>query len=112
MTGFIYPMEGNWTWGGGDVFGMYNLGDDFGFSDFAGSTLVHSTGGWAALVGAVILGARAGIPLAVTPGNLEDFGARIDQRLFCCVTHAINNGLARQRQHLGRRGTVTVDVGI
>ena len=32
MTGFIYPMEGNWTWGGGSVFGMFSLGDDFGFS--------------------------------------------------------------------------------
>jgi Amt family ammonium transporter len=36
MTGFIYPMEGNWTWGGDPVFGLYTLGD-LGFSDFAGS---------------------------------------------------------------------------
>ncbi len=40
MTGFIYPMEGAWTWGGKDVFGMFNLGD-LGFSDFAGSGIVH-----------------------------------------------------------------------
>ena len=53
MTGFIYPMEGSWTWNGDAVFGLYNLGD-LGFSDFAGSTLVHSTGGWAALVGALV----------------------------------------------------------
>ena len=43
MTGFIYPMEGSWTWGGNDVFGMYNLGD-LGFSDFAGSGIVHMAG--------------------------------------------------------------------
>jgi hypothetical protein len=40
MTGFIYPMEGSWTWGGGSVFGLYSLGD-LGFSDFAGSGIVH-----------------------------------------------------------------------
>ena len=59
MTGVIYPMEGSWTWNGADVFGMYNLGD-LGFSDFAGSTIVHSVGGWAALAGVLILGARKG----------------------------------------------------
>ena len=60
MTGFIYPLEGNWTWGGGDVFGMYNLGDDFGFSDFAGSGIVHMAGAAAALAGVLLLGARKG----------------------------------------------------
>ena len=60
MTGVIYPLEGNWTWGGGDVFGMYNLGDDFGFSDFAGSGIVHMAGGAAALAGVLLLGARKG----------------------------------------------------
>jgi Amt family ammonium transporter len=60
MTGFIYPMEGNWTWGGGDVFGLYNLGDDFGFSDFAGSGIVHMAGASAALAGVLLLGARKG----------------------------------------------------
>ncbi|MFN3713681.1 MAG: ammonium transporter [Alcanivoracaceae bacterium] len=59
MTGFIYPMEGYWTWGGGDVFGMYNLGD-LGFSDFAGSGIVHMAGASAALAGVVLLGARKG----------------------------------------------------
>ena len=53
LTGFIYPIVGSWEWGTGFL-------DKMGFSDFAGSTLVHSTGGWAALVGALILGARAG----------------------------------------------------
>jgi Amt family ammonium transporter len=60
MTGFIYPMEGSWTWGGNDVFGMYNLGDDFGFSDFAGSGIVHMAGAAAALAGVLLLGARKG----------------------------------------------------
>jgi len=60
MTGFIYPMEGNWTWGGGDVFGLFNLGDDFGFSDFAGSGIVHMAGAAAALAGVLLLGARKG----------------------------------------------------
>ncbi|MTI43408.1 ammonium transporter [Roseibium hamelinense] len=53
LTGFIYPIAGSWQWGGGWLAEM-------GFSDFAGSTLVHSVGGWAALTGAIILGARKG----------------------------------------------------
>ncbi len=53
LTGVIYPIQGSWTWGGGWLAEM-------GFSDFAGSTIVHSVGGWAALSGAVILGARRG----------------------------------------------------
>ncbi len=60
MTGVIYPLEGAWTWGGADVFGMYNLGDDFGFSDFAGSGIVHMAGAAAALAGVILLGARKG----------------------------------------------------
>jgi len=59
MTGFIYPMEGSWTWGGEAVFGMYTLGD-LGFSDFAGSGIVHMAGAAAALSGVLILGARKG----------------------------------------------------
>ena len=59
MTGFIYPMEGSWTWGGNAVFGMYTLGD-LGFSDFAGSGIVHMAGAAAALAGVVLLGARKG----------------------------------------------------
>ncbi|KAF0810171.1 ammonium transporter [Alcanivorax sp. S71-1-4] len=59
MTGFIYPMEGSWTWNGADVFGMYNLGD-LGFSDFAGSGIVHLAGAAAALAGVLLLGARKG----------------------------------------------------
>ena len=59
MTGFIYPMEGAWTWNGEAVFGMYVLGD-LGFSDFAGSGIVHMAGASAALAGVVLLGARKG----------------------------------------------------
>jgi len=59
MTGFIYPMEGSWTWGGKAVFGMYTLGD-LGFSDFAGSGIVHMAGASAALAGVILLGARTG----------------------------------------------------
>jgi len=59
MTGFIYPMEGSWTWGGNPVFGMYTLGD-LGFSDFAGSGIVHMAGASAALAGVLVLGARKG----------------------------------------------------
>ncbi|MCX2725031.1 ammonium transporter [Roseibium salinum] len=53
LTGFIYPIAGSWQWGAGWL-------SERGFSDFAGSTLVHSVGGWAALSGAIILGARKG----------------------------------------------------
>ena len=53
LCGIIYPIQGAWQWGGGFL-------SELGFSDFAGSTIVHSTGGWAALMGALILGARAG----------------------------------------------------
>lgn len=60
MTGFIYPMEGAWTWNGDSVFGLFNLGDDFGFSDFAGSGIVHMAGASAALAGVLLLGARKG----------------------------------------------------
>ncbi len=59
MTGFIYPMEGNWTWGGEPVFGLYTL-SDLGFSDFAGSGIVHMAGASAALAGVLLLGARKG----------------------------------------------------
>ena len=60
MTAFIYPLEGAWTWGGADVFGLYSLGDDFGFLDFAGSGIVHMAGASAALAGVILLGARKG----------------------------------------------------
>jgi Amt family ammonium transporter len=59
MTGFIYPMEGSWTWGGNPVFGLYTLGD-LGFLDFAGSGIVHMAGAAAALAGVVLVGARKG----------------------------------------------------
>jgi len=53
LTSIIYPIQGSWTWGGGWL-------TEMGFADFAGSTIVHSVGGWAALTGAIILGARKG----------------------------------------------------
>ena len=53
LTGLIYPLQASWKWGGGFL-------DVAGLMDFTGSTVVHSVGGWAALVGAVILGARLG----------------------------------------------------
>ncbi len=56
MTGFIYPMEGSWTWGGNAVFGLFELN----FSDFAGSGIVHMAGAAAALAGVILLGARKG----------------------------------------------------
>jgi len=59
MTGVIYPMEGSWTWGSASVFGLYTLGD-LGFSDFAGSGIVHMAGAAAALAGVLLLGARKG----------------------------------------------------
>ena len=53
LTLFIYPIVGHWVWGGGWL-------ADLGFMDFAGDTVVHSVGGWAALAGALILGPRIG----------------------------------------------------
>lgn len=53
LTSIIYPIQGAWHWGGGWL-------SQLGFADFAGSTLVHSVGGWAALTGAILLGARRG----------------------------------------------------
>ncbi len=53
LTGFIYPIEASWQWGGGWL-------SELGFSDFAGSTLVHAAGGFAALAGAIVLGPRLG----------------------------------------------------
>ncbi len=53
LTAIIYPIVGAWTWGEGWLF-------DLGFQDFAGSTIVHSTGGWAALAGMLVVGPRLG----------------------------------------------------
>jgi len=53
LSAIIYPIQGSWVWGAGWL-------GEMGFSDFAGSTLVHSAGGWAALAGALVLGARKG----------------------------------------------------
>ena len=59
FTAFIYPLEGSWTWNGKDVFGWFNLADA-GFSDFAGSGIVHMAGATAALAGVILLGPRKG----------------------------------------------------
>ena len=59
LTAIIYPMEGSWTWGGNEVFGLYSL-KELGFSDFAGSGIVHLAGASAALAGVLLLGARKG----------------------------------------------------
>jgi len=55
LSGIIYPIQGHWTWGGSELGGILA-----GFSDFAGSTIVHSVGGWAALAAVLIIGARKG----------------------------------------------------
>ncbi|NRA43300.1 MAG: ammonium transporter, partial [Pseudomonadales bacterium] len=56
MTGIIYPLEGAWTWGGAEVFGLYALD----YSDYAGSGIVHMAGAAAALAGVILLGPRKG----------------------------------------------------
>ncbi len=56
MTGFIYPMEGSWTWNGDSVFGLYSLD----YYDYAGSGIVHLAGAAAALAGVLVLGPRKG----------------------------------------------------
>ncbi|MEE8555827.1 MAG: ammonium transporter [bacterium] len=55
LTTVIYPIQGHWSWGGSALGGLLE-----GFTDFAGSTIVHSVGGWAALAGVILLGARRG----------------------------------------------------
>ncbi len=70
MTGFIYPMEGGWTWGGNAVLGLFELNPELdegveaswymGYSDYAGSGIVHMAGAAAALAGVIVLGARKG----------------------------------------------------
>lgn len=73
ISAFIYPVVGHWVWGGG---WLANLG----FKDFAGSTVVHSVGGWAALIGAALVGPRTGkyrhdsVPNAI-PGHSITLGA-------------------------------------
>ena len=69
LTAFIYPIVGAWTWGGGWL-------ADMGFQDFAGSTIVHGVGGWAALAGALVVGPRLGkfrrdgTPRPTPPSNI------------------------------------------
>ena len=69
LTGILYPIVGHWTWGGGWL-------SELGFADFAGSSIVHSVGGWAALAGIILLGPRrgrfddAGKPQVLAPSSL------------------------------------------
>ena len=69
LTGLIYPIVGAWTWGGGWL-------DELGFQDFAGSTIVHGVGGWAALAGILVVGPRLGkfradgTPRPTPPSNI------------------------------------------
>ncbi len=60
LTAISYPITAHWVWGGGWLSDMSFLGEGVAFSDFAGSTVVHSVGGWAALMGAIFLGPRIG----------------------------------------------------
>ncbi len=78
LTAVIYPIQASWKWGGGFL-------DAMGFQDFAGSTVVHSVGGWAALTGAIILGPRLG---KYKNGKVNPFpGSNLDwqrwARSFC-----------------------------
>ena len=73
VTAIIYPISGHWIWGGGWL-------SEMGFHDFAGSTVVHSVGGWIALAGAIVVGPRLGKYSAsgksrVIPGHNLAFGA-------------------------------------
>ena len=69
LVGIAYPITGHWTWGGGWLSSVSIMGAE-GFSDFAGSTVVHSVGGWAALVGAFLLGPRIGKFVDGRPGAI------------------------------------------
>lgn len=60
ITAIIYPIYGHWVWGGGWLSDLSFLGEGIAFKDFAGSTVVHSVGGWAAFFGAMVVGARIG----------------------------------------------------
>ncbi|MDP5170311.1 MAG: ammonium transporter [Bacteroidia bacterium] len=68
FVGFIYPIIGSWQWGGGFLSTLG--GEEGGFVDFAGSTLVHSVGGWGALAGIILLGPRIG---KYVDGKVNDF---------------------------------------
>ncbi|RMG60062.1 MAG: ammonium transporter, partial [Bacteroidetes bacterium] len=68
FVGFVYPIIGSWQWGGGFLSTLG--GEDAGFYDFAGSTLVHSVGGWGALAGIMLLGPRIG---KYVDGKINDF---------------------------------------
>jgi Amt family ammonium transporter len=77
ISGFIYPVFGSWAWG--SLFKGSGWLENLGFIDFAGSTVVHSVGGWAALAGAIVVGPRAGKyvdgRVAAIPGHNIALGA-------------------------------------
>lgn len=64
ISGLVYPISGHWIWGGGWL-------SSLGFHDFAGSTVVHSVGGWAALAGAIVLGPRIGKYVVIGDGIMS-----------------------------------------
>ena len=67
LSAVIYPVQASWVWGGGWL-------NELGFVDFAGSTLVHSVGGWCALTGAIILGVGKGKYTAEIKGQPDPRG--------------------------------------
>ena len=107
LTGLLYPITGAWQWGGGWLAEM-------GFSDFAGSTLVHSVGGWAALAGVLLLGPRRGkygpdgrvnpmLALVAAAGDARHLHplarlVRLQRRLT--AGHGQRRRCGRDRQHL------------
>ncbi len=64
ISAVVYPISGHWIWGGGWL-------SELGFHDFAGSTVVHSVGGWAALAGAILLGPRIGKYVKLSDGKVK-----------------------------------------
>jgi Amt family ammonium transporter len=60
ISTIVYPIYGNWAWGGGWLSQLGKIGLGAGYADFAGSGVVHAIGGWSALAGAIVLGARLG----------------------------------------------------
>ena len=101
ISAFVYPVVGHWVWGGGWLAGL-------GFTDFAGSTVVHAVGGWAAFIGTRTLGPRIGkfspdgAALAFVEANL-DGGLRYLPRVTAIATGAVSAaaGIPTEGQALG-----------
>src|SRR5690606_39351697 len=101
MTGFIYPVQGYWKWGGGFL-------DEAGFLDFAGSGVVHMAGGTAALAGVLLLGARrgkygpGGEVRAIPGANLPL--AALGTMILWLGWFGFNGGSRSEERRVGRRG--------